>query len=371
METTLAQLSDHLFTLAITAYSVAMVTFGAEYAFGRRGGVARTTDAAPARAEAAVLVGAGAPAGSATFAGRVGATRSRSTADGYPPPAAGERLPAEHAEADDAEADDAEADDADDRVARMGRLGLALAIIGALVQATSIAIRGAAVDRVPWGNMYEFSSVASLIAVVAFLVVLIRQPQLRYLGVFLMLPVIVLMFLAGTVLYARAATLVPALHSYWLAIHVSAAAVGTGIFLVSSVGTMLYLVRRRYEQVVVAGDAPGAFAGFGARLPAASALDRMAYRTAAFGFPLYTFAIICGAIWAEAAWGKYWSWDPKETWALITWIVYAAYLHARSTAGWKGTAASVINLLGFGTMIVNFFVINIVVSGLHSYAGLN
>ena len=113
-----------------------------------------------------------------------------------------------------------------------------------------------------------------------------------------------------------------------------------------------------------------ALTAFGARLPAAATLDKVAYRVVAFSFPLYTVAIICGAIWAEAAWGRYWGWDPKETWAFIVWVVYACYLHARATAGWKGRTAAWINLAGFGAITFNFLIVNLVVSGLHSYAGL-
>jgi cytochrome c-type biogenesis protein CcsB len=329
----LAHLSNTLYTFAIVCYAVAMVSLGAEYAFGRRGRVATT---AAATAEAKVLIGAGGP------------------------PVESEPKPADNPPTTGYPMGE-----------RFGRVGVALLILGVLVHAGAVAIRGAAVDRVPWGNMYEFTSVACLVAVISFLIVLIRQPQLRHLGGFVLFPVLVLMFLGGTVLYAKAEQLVPALHSYWLAIHVSSISVGIGIFLVSSVATMLYLVRARWETHAGAGREPGRMIGFGAMLPSADNLDRMAYRTAAFGFPLYTFGVICGAIWAEAAWGKYWSWDPKETWALIAWVIYAAYLHARATAGWKGTKAAYINLLGFAALIFNFFVINIVVSGLHSYAGLN
>ena len=133
----------------------------------------------------------------------------------------------------------------------------------------------------------------------------------------------------------------PALRSYWIAIHVTTISIGTGIFLVSFVATVLYLIRRRWERAVEAGRTPTRFpVTLGSRLPGTDVLDRMAYRTVAFGFPVYTFGIIAGAIWAEAAWGRYWGWDPKETWAFITWVVYAAYLHARATAGWRGTAAA-------------------------------
>jgi cytochrome c-type biogenesis protein CcsB len=356
----LAQLSNTLFTLAIVAYSLVLIALGAEYAFGRRGLVARTARR-PERER--VLVGAGGGVVDEADASVGDAASVEDSASVGEPPAS-DRAPVGPDGEPPAEGLAAVAD-------RCGRLGVVLAVIGALLHATSVSIRGAAVDRLPWGNMYEFTSLATLVAVVAFLAVLVKQPRLRHLGVFVMLPVIILMFLAGTVLYAKAEALVPALHSYWLAIHVTAAAVGTGIFLVSSVATGLYLVRLRADRTAAAGAGAGRLADVGSRLPAAGALDRMAYRTAAFGFPIYTFGIICGAIWAEAAWGKYWSWDPKETWALVSWVVYAAYLHARATAGWKGRGAAWINLVGFGTLVFNFFVVNIVISGLHSYAGLN
>ncbi|MGH8860260.1 MAG: cytochrome c biogenesis protein CcsA, partial [Jatrophihabitantaceae bacterium] len=134
----------------------------------------------------------------------------------------------------------------------------------------------------------------------------------------------------------------------------------------------LYLIRQRYERVSVKpGARLGAVTGFGARLPVSTTLDKVSYRIVAFAFPLYTIGVICGAIWAEAAWGRYWGWDPKETWAFIVWVIYACYLHARATAGWKGRAAAWVNLLGFGAITFNFLIVNIVVSGLHSYAGLN
>jgi cytochrome c-type biogenesis protein CcsB len=257
------------------------------------------------------------------------------------------------------------------RSERFGRVGVACTALGLLLHVGSVALRGLAAGRLPWGNMYEFSSAVGVVAVTAFLVVLVRQPQARHLGMFVMLPVVLLMFLAGTVLYAKAGPLVPALRSYWLAIHVSAAIIATGIFMVSFVATVLYLVRERWDRALAAGRQPSRFpATLGWRLPAADVLDRVAYRTVAFGFPIWTFGIIAGAIWAEAAWGRYWGWDPKETWAFIAWVIYAAYLHARATAGWRGAKAARINLLGFGAMTFNFFVINIVVAGLHSYAGL-
>jgi cytochrome c-type biogenesis protein CcsB len=343
VDDTLAQLSDTVFTTAIAVYSLALVSYCAEYAFGRRGRIAATSGARE------LVAARSAPA--------------TPTATAESPPPVDE--PARAGEADRA----GRADRAD-RADRAGRLAVGLTVLGLLLHTASLALRGVATDRAPWGNMYEFSSAVGVVAVAAFLVVLARQPQLRYLGMFVMLPVIVLMFLAGTVLYAKAAPLVPALRSYWLAIHVSAAVIATGIFMVSFVATVLYLVRERWDRQLAAGRARRFPVSLGSRLPPADALDRVAYRTVAFGFPIWTFGIIAGAIWAEAAWGRYWDWDPKETWAFVAWVVYATYLHARSTAGWRGVAAARINLLAFGTMIFNFFVVNIVISGLHSYAGL-
>ncbi|HEY2762730.1 MAG TPA: c-type cytochrome biogenesis protein CcsB [Pseudonocardiaceae bacterium] len=251
------------------------------------------------------------------------------------------------------------------RSERIGRSAVALLGLAALVHVGSLVLRGAAIGRVPWGNMYEFTSAICFVAVSVWLIVLYRQrtgaPRLRRLGVFLLLPVVVLMGLGGTVLYAKAAPLVPALNSYWIAIHVSAAATATGILLVSGVASVLYLVRER------AGDVTSRFT---AALPASPVLDRLAYRTAVVAFPIWTFGIMTGAIWAEAAWGRYWGWDPKETCALIAWVVYAGYLHARATAGWRGSGAAWINVGGLAVMLFNLFFVNIVIAGFHSYAGI-
>jgi cytochrome c-type biogenesis protein CcsB len=245
---------------------------------------------------------------------------------------------------------------------RIGRSAVALTGLAVLVHASSLVLRGAAIGRVPWANMYEFTSAICCVAVAGWLVALYRQRSvgqaLRRLGGFVLLPVVVLMFLGGTVLYAQAAPLIPALNSYWITIHVSAAATASGILLVSGVASVLYLISAR------------AGSRLAARLPDHALLDRLAYRTAVLALPIWTFAIITGAIWAEAAWGRYWGWDPKETCALVAWVVYAGYLHARATAGWRGSRAAWINVVGFGVMLFNLFFVNIVVAGWHSYAGI-
>src|SRR2546423_5759853 len=233
------------------------------------------------------------------------------------------------------------------RPERIGRSAVALTGLAGLVHASSLTLRGAAIGRVPWANMYEFISAICFVAVAGWLVLLYRQrgasALLQRLGGFVLLVVVVLMFLGGTVLYARAEPLIPALNSYWITIHVSAAIIATGILLVSGVASVLYL----------AGSPAGS--RIGGRLPDSATLDRLAYRTAVIALPVWTFAIITGAIWAEAAWGRYWGWDPKETCALVAWVVYAGYLHARATAGWRGRGAAWINVAGFGVMLFNLF----------------
>ncbi len=245
---------------------------------------------------------------------------------------------------------------------RIGRSAVALTGLAVLVHASSLVLRGVAIGRVPWANMYEFTSAICFVAVAGWLIALYRQRSvghaLRRLGGFVLLPVVVLMFLGGTVLYAQAAPLIPALNSYWITIHVSAAATASGILLVSGVASVLYLISTRGGPRIAE------------RLPDSAVLDRLAYRTAVFALPIWTFAIITGAIWAEAAWGRYWGWDPKETCALVAWVVYAGYLHARATAGWRGSRAAWINVVGFGVMLFNLFFVNIVIAGWHSYAGI-
>ncbi len=261
----------------------------------------------------------------------------------------------------------------------LGRAAVLLTALGCAAHVGSVTARGLAADRVPWGNMYEFSSMITLVAVLTYLGMLARtRARVRWLGVFVMLPVVLYLGLAGTVLYVAAGPLVPALNSYWLKIHVVAAIVASGVFMVSAVTTVLYLLKDRWENrlaAVATGQAEASAAmrrrgGIMMRLPTAASLDRITYRVIGFAFPVWTFAVVAGAIWAEAAWGRYWGWDPKETWSFITWVIYAAYLHARATAGWKGRRAAAISLLGFSALFVDYYLVNLVISGLHSYAGV-
>jgi cytochrome c-type biogenesis protein CcsB len=241
---------------------------------------------------------------------------------------------------------------------RLGKAGLALTYVGIGLLLVCILLRGAATMRVPWGNMYEFINLTCFSGLVAAAIVL-RRPQYRALWVFVLVPVLILLTVSGRWLYTNAAPVMPALQSYWLPIHVSVVSLGSGVFLVAGVASILFLVKMYFP------DSP-----FVQRLPDAQTLDRIAYRTTIFAFPVFGFGVIFGAIWAEEAWGRYWGWDPKETVSFIAWVVYAAYLHARSTAGWRDKKAAWINVVGFVAMVFNLFFINLVTVGLHSYAGV-
>jgi cytochrome c-type biogenesis protein CcsB len=259
---------------------------------------------------------------------------------------------------------------------RFGRAAVVVTVVGAAANVLSIVARGLAVGRLPLANMYEFVSVICAAATITWLIVLARTGA-RTLGVFVMTPVVVLAVVAGTKLYVPAGPVVPALNSYWKWIHVTTVAVSSSILLVSGAASALYLLRGRIERRRSgAADPVAAPTATRSRsvlsvLPSMVILDRIASRTAIVGFPLFTFAVIAGAMWAEVAWGRYWGWDPKETCSFITWVFFAAYLHARSTAGWRGRRAAWICVLGWASMIFNLFFINMVISGLHSYAGLN
>ena len=314
----LSALSDTLFSITVALYSLAVVAFCAQLAFGRR----------PART--AELVGAGAPVVAA-------------------------------------QPDEPAAENSQGR--RWGVVAMGLTVLGALTQAGVLLFRGLATDRLPWGNMYEFATATVLIAVVVYVIFAVRVPALRHLGLFVLAPVVLALVLIGLFLYADAGPLVAALRSYWLAIHVTTAITGFGIFFVSGIASVMYLVRSRYEARLADDAAPES--GIVAKLPTAAALDRVAHRTAVFGFPIWTFAVMAGAIWAESAWGRFWGWDPKETWAFIAWVVYASYLHARTTAGWRGRPAAWVNVVGLVVMIFNLLFVNMVSTGLHSYAGVS
>ncbi|MGS2613835.1 c-type cytochrome biogenesis protein CcsB [Micromonospora sp. LZ34] len=323
----MSALSDQLVSFAILAYLVAMISHAVEYALGN----ARARVAAPARE----LVGAG-----------VGA------AGGSAPP-------------EPVVAGPSVAERTAQRARLAGRIAVGVTALAALLHLGALVTRGLAADRMPWGNMYEFVLTVSFIGVAAWLVVLVKVPSLGRLGLFLTLVMVLLVATAELVLYVPVVPLVPALNSYWFVIHVSTIVFSSGIFLLGVVPAVAYLMRAGYEQ----GKRSFPYT-LAKRVPAAAALERLTFVLHAFAFPVFTFAVIAGAIWAEAAWGRPWGWDPKETWAFISWVVYAGYLHARATPSVKRNVATWLAVVGFLTMLMNLFGVNIFFEGLHSYGGL-
>ena len=248
------------------------------------------------------------------------------------------------------------------RTDRVGRLASAFMFLGFALLLPGVIFRGISANRVPWGNMYEFSITGALAFSAAYLFAL-KKYKLRWLGLPVSISVLLTLGTAVTLLYRPSAPLMPALKSPWLVIHVSAAIISGGVFLLANCIAATYLILDRYEQ-------KGFRPVWAEKLPSLEALDNLSYRLVALVFPLWTFSVIAGAIWAEAAWGRYWGWDPKETWAFITWVAYAAYLHARVTIGWRGRKAAWLCLLAGSTFLFNYIYINVWGTGRHTYSGL-
>jgi len=253
---------------------------------------------------------------------------------------------------------------------RWARVGVSLTTLAAVLAVAAVITRGISAQRPPWGNMYEFTVTAVATLLVIWVAMLPKRPEWRDLGLVVVLFNVLLLGVAVLVLYTESAELVPALKSYWLWIHVSAAIIASSVFTVGSLASVLYLFSERYERRAAVGSTGGLRDAIGSRVPASEQLDKVAYQTIAFAFPLWFFAVVAGAVWAEDAWGRYWGWDPKETWAFVTLVIYAAYLHARATAGWRGRRAAIIAIIGLGAFLFSYFGVNIFFVGLHSYGGV-
>ncbi|GAA2259758.1 c-type cytochrome biogenesis protein CcsB [Streptomyces amakusaensis] len=345
----LAQISNTLIYSAMAVYTLAFLAHIAEWVFGSRSKVGRTAAALTATAPAVTVQVRGKEGGTAVLDKPKVVTRAAPGARDVPdgPGAAGGTVKGD----------------------LYGRIAIALTVVAFAVQAGGVAARAFSVQRAPWGNMYEFSITFSTVLVGAYLVFLAAGKNVRWMGLPLVGTVLIDLGIATTWLYTASDQLVPALDSYWLWIHVSTAIFCGAVFYLGAVGTLLYLFRDSYESKLARGVKPGAFlTSVMERLPSAASLDKFAYRVNAAIFPLWTFTIIAGAIWAGDAWGRYWGWDPKEVWSFITWVAYACYLHARATAGWKGRKAAVLALIAFACWLFNYYGVNIFVDGLHSYA---
>ncbi|TGG80891.1 c-type cytochrome biogenesis protein CcsB [Streptomyces albus] len=360
----LAHISNYLVYSAMAVYTLAFFAHCAEWTFGSRSKVARSAaaltskpaeESVPAQGPAVSVRSASADGGTAVLekpAPPKIVTRSASGRRGDLPDGPG------------AAGGDAQGD-------MYGRIAISLTVLAFLLHFGGVLTRSLSVQRAPWGNMYEFSTAFSMVAVAAYLGFLIAKKNIRWIGLPLVTTVLLDLGLAVTVLYTDSDQLVPALHSYWLWIHVSLAIICGALLYVGFVATLLYLFRDFYETKLLAGGKPGKVrTSIMERLPSASSLDKFAYRINAAVFPFWTFTIVAGAIWAGEAWGRYWGWDPKEVWSFITWVAYAAYLHARATAGWKGRKAACLALLAFACYLFNYYGVNILFNGMHSYAGV-
>ncbi|MCH6161911.1 c-type cytochrome biogenesis protein CcsB [Streptomyces marispadix] len=379
----LAEISNYLIYSAMAVYTLAFFAHVAEWVFGSRSKVARTAAAlspkgerdeqpaasaqtesvktSSAKTSSAEAANAKSGAGAATSGGAT-SVLERPRPRVVVRSSAGRR--GELPDGPGAAAGDEQGD-------LYGRIAVSLTTLAFLLHVAGVLARSLSVQRAPWGNMYEFSTALSMVAVGAYLGFLVAKKNVRWIGLPLVTSVLLDLGLAVTVLYTESDQLVPALHSYWLWIHVSLAITCGALFYLGFVSTALYLFRDRYETKLLAGGTPGGFAtSVLERLPSSASLDKFAYRINAAVFPFWTFTIVAGAIWAGDAWGRYWGWDPKEVWSFITWVAYACYLHARATAGWKGRKAAYLALLAFACFLFNYYGVNIFFNGKHSYAGV-
>jgi cytochrome c-type biogenesis protein CcsB len=247
-------------------------------------------------------------------------------------------------------------------------VAMMLTRLGGLLLVAAAALRGLSVHRPPLGNMFEFALVGCMFVIVVFVAISLRR-DIRWLGLFVIGPVLLTLGLAITVFYTDASELLPSLKSVWLVIHVTVATFSVALFTIAFSVTILHLVQTWLESQDPEGMSR-LRAIVNTALPPAQSLDRTAYGIHVVAFPLWTFTLIAGAIWAEQAWGHYWNWDPKEVWTFVIWVVYAAYLHARATTGWTPRAANYLALAGYGCILINYMVVNVFFVGQHSYSGM-
>jgi len=358
VNTTLADTSNGLLLSTVILYALAMLCYASDFAFARHRVMPGVADGAatagtPELAAMPELVTAG-------IGGHSAPVKRTAGASGAPSAAVIGSLAA------------GSAGDAPASRWPSGfwlRLAFGLTCTGAVLHVLAILTRGLSEGRVPWGNMYEFIGAFTGMAVLVLIAASVWY-RAYYMGLFVLLPVVFALGIDLTVIYTPAGSLVPALQSYWIAIHVTAMIVAIGLFIFGPVVTTLYLLADRSQRRLAAGQSSWS-AGIWEHLPVPAILDRLSYRTVLFGFPVWTFGVMAGAIWADHAWGRYWGWDPKETWSFITWVVYAMFLHARATAGWRGRRAGWIHLAAFACLMFNVVGVNLWITGLHSYAGMS
>lgn len=237
------------------------------------------------------------------------------------------------------------------------KIGFQFALVGLVIHTAALLWRTVESGHAPFTNMYESLSFMAWASILAYIIIE-GMFKIKKAGPYFMLIVIGLMALASSPLMpSEAAPLMPALQSYWLWLHVSVTLIGEAFFAVAFVTSIMYLIADSKEK-------KGVKTGL-----SAEKLDSISYRCVAIGFPLFTLGgLVFGMVWAYKAWGSYWSWDPKEVWSLITWFVFALYLHTRLVMGWKGRRSAIIAILGFLAALFTYFGVNYLLAGLHSYA---
>ncbi|MGI9824325.1 c-type cytochrome biogenesis protein CcsB [Agromyces sp. Marseille-Q5079] len=332
----------------MAVYAIAFIAYAIDLA--RRSAAA--TAAADAASGAPVSAGVAAPA--AVGAAAKGASGSATTAGAATPAAAARGV-----------------DGASVAYGRSPslRVGVAMTVLAWALHLAADITRGLAAGRVPWANMYEFALTGTLVITTVYLLVLVvSKHDLRFLGTFITGLVLVLLGIATVNFYVSVVPLPPALQSAWLVIHVFVATSAVGFLALGFALSVVQLMQARREAIVASAKA--AKRSFLATLPDSATLENLAYRVIIIGFILWTFTLMAGAIWAEAAWGRYWGWDTKEVWTFIIWVVYAGYIHARATRGWRGSRSAWLAIIGFSTVMFNFTVVNLFFKGLHAYSGL-
>jgi len=356
---TLSQLSTVFIYVAMGFYAAAFIAFALDLA--RRGARVTADEVAVVPSAVARRAEVAAPVGASTTTLSASTGQARPPAPVSPPSSALGRLSSRIS----ARVEDDVMNGAASSTSIRWAFGLTIAGFASHVIATLL--RGIAADRVPWANMWEFSMTGTLVIIGVFLVANLKW-DIKYLGTFIVGLVLVLQGIALLRYYVPVVPLQPALQSYWLVIHIIVAVLGTAFFALGFALSGLQLLQYRRERQE-AESRPQQFK-FLATLPSAVALENLAYRINIVGFIAWTFTLIAGAIWAEKAWGRYWGWDTKEVWTFIIWVIYAGYIHARATRGWRGSRSAWLAIIGFAAVLFNFGIVNVFFHGLHAYSGL-
>lgn len=365
----LAEFSNLAIVIAIVLYVVALFAFCADLvAISQRRTVAKARIGAEVEAKQSVGALAGSSSAQASSTPTAPADAAP-LADGATAPADGVSAPAEAPSGPAA--------------AGMSSRRFAFTVVTAAtaLHLLGILLRGIATQRAPWANMYEFAMTSCGFVMLAFLLFALRRRELRELGAFVVGPMLVVMLLAQTFWIVPAAALTPSLqNSHWLYIHIVVAVAATALSIFGAVIIGLQLTQARHERMqarLMRGDVAdaqrehwGAFGRILDRMPSSTRLEALSFRIHAFAFVCWTFTNIFGAIWAREAWSRFWGWDPKEIWTFVIWVLYAAYLHARATGGFRGNRAAWFALAGFVAVVFNYTIVNTVINGLHSYSGL-